>query len=112
MNLPASFIDYTRALLGNEEYEKLAAALQQEPPVSIRINKLRMKEEGLSSLTDSSAHFSFNKVPWASDGYYLDERLTFTFPVESFTIVVCFWAFAREKMVIMTSKAIKIRFIY
>lgn len=45
MNLPASFIDYTRALLGNEEYEKLAAALQQEPPVSIRINKLRMKEE-------------------------------------------------------------------
>ena len=29
MNLPASFIDYTRALLGNEEYEKLAAALQQ-----------------------------------------------------------------------------------
>ena len=26
MNLPASFIDYTRALLGNEEYEKLAAA--------------------------------------------------------------------------------------
>ena len=30
MNLPASFIDYTRALLGNEEYEKLAAALQQE----------------------------------------------------------------------------------
>lgn len=76
MNLPTSFIDYTRALLGNEEYEKLAAALQQEPPVSIRINKLRMKEEGLSSLTDSSAHFSFNKVPWASDGYYLDERLT------------------------------------
>ena len=44
MNLPASFIDYTRALLGNEEYEKLAAALQQEPPVSIRINKLRMKD--------------------------------------------------------------------
>ena len=58
MNLPASFIDYTRALLGNEEYEKLAAALQREPPVSIRINKLRMKEEGLSSLTDSSAIFN------------------------------------------------------
>ena len=38
-----------------------------------------MKEEGVSSLTDSSARFSFNKVPWASDGYYLDERLTFTF---------------------------------
>lgn len=27
MNLPASFIDYTRALLGNEEYEKLGCRL-------------------------------------------------------------------------------------
>ena len=34
MELPASFIDYTRALLGDEEYDKLAVALQQEPPVS------------------------------------------------------------------------------
>ena len=38
MELPASFIDYTRALLGDEEYDKLAVALQQEPPVSIRLN--------------------------------------------------------------------------
>ena len=28
MELPASFIDYTRALLGDEEYDKLAGALQ------------------------------------------------------------------------------------
>ena len=28
MELPASFIDYTRALLGDEEYDKLAVALQ------------------------------------------------------------------------------------
>ena len=27
MKLPSSFTDYTRALLGVEEYEKLAAAL-------------------------------------------------------------------------------------
>ena len=40
MNLPAPFTEYTRALLGNEEYEKLSAALEQEPPVSIRLNKL------------------------------------------------------------------------
>ena len=38
MNLPAPFTEYTRALLGNEEYEKLSAALEQEPPVSIRLN--------------------------------------------------------------------------
>lgn len=79
MNLPASFVKYTRALLGNEEYEKLAAALQQEPPVSIRINRFRMKDDDVRSLTDTLVPSSLNKVPWASDGYYLDERLTFTF---------------------------------
>lgn len=31
MNLPAPFTEYTRALLGNEEYEKLSAALDQAP---------------------------------------------------------------------------------
>lgn len=56
MNLPASFIDYTRSLLGDEEYDKLAAALQQEPPVSIRLNKLRMDSQLLP-------------VPWSSEGF-------------------------------------------
>lgn len=27
MNLPASFIDYTRSLLGDEEYDKLGCCL-------------------------------------------------------------------------------------
>ena len=56
MELPASFIDYTRALLGDEEYDKLAVALQQEPPVSIRLNQLKINH----SLSD--------KVPWSSEG--------------------------------------------
>lgn len=68
MNLPASFIDYTRALLGNEEYEKMVAALQQDVPVSIRLNELKAENINL-----------FQKVPWSSKGYYLNERLTFTF---------------------------------
>jgi hypothetical protein len=38
MNLPADFIAYTRHLLGEEEYDKLYTALQQETPVSIRFN--------------------------------------------------------------------------
>lgn len=45
MELPASFIDYTRALLGDEEYDKLAVAIQQEPPVSIRLNDGKLKIE-------------------------------------------------------------------
>lgn len=97
MNLPASFIDYTRSLLGDEEYDKLAAALQQETPVSIRLNneKWRFNKEqseignekcpAIAEQTDSAhasfsiSHSSLNKVPWASGGFYLDERLTFTF---------------------------------
>lgn len=72
MNLPASFTEYTRALLGVEEYEKLVSALQQEPPVSIRLNRLkvhRLKVENALSV----------QPPWSSEGIYLDERLTFTF---------------------------------
>ena len=50
MELPASFIDYTRALLGDEEYDKLAVAIQQEPPVSIRLNDGKLKiENGTAS---------------------------------------------------------------
>lgn len=88
MNLPASFIESTRTLLGNDEYEKLASALRQEPPVSIRLNNEKLKAANGVSFhqADDAAPFrlsAFNcplaKVPWSSEGYYLDERLTFTF---------------------------------
>ncbi len=68
MKLPASFIEYTRGLLGDENYDSLAKALDQESPVSIRLNKLKIQHEEWN-----------NRVPWATDGYYLDKRLTFTF---------------------------------
>lgn len=71
MNLSASFIDSTRALLGDEEYRKLVVALQQEPPVSIRMNPLKR--------VPSSVADALQPVPWAAEGFYLDQRLTFTF---------------------------------
>lgn len=89
MNLPASFIESTRSLLGNEEYEKLANALQQESPVSIRLNlnKLSIESEELrvnctalhSHSPLSTINSSFLPVPWSTEGYYLERRLTFTF---------------------------------
>ncbi|WP_294476734.1 rRNA cytosine-C5-methyltransferase [uncultured Bacteroides sp.] len=75
MNLPASFIEYTRSLLGDEEYEKLADALQQEPPVSIRLNLEKLKVES----GELRVAMQSNEVPWSSEGYYLNKRLTFTF---------------------------------
>lgn len=75
MNLSASFIEYTRSLLGDEEYEKLVSALSAEPPVSIRTNQAKLgnrnQKDNLPVLADP--------VPWASEGYYLNGRLTFTF---------------------------------
>lgn len=69
MELPASFIGYTRTLLGDEDYAKLVASLESEQPVSIRLNPLKP--------------FVFqsrqNEVPWCTSGFYLKERLTFTF---------------------------------
>ncbi len=41
MELPVSFADYTRNLLGDEDYMRLTAALEAEQPVSIRLNPLK-----------------------------------------------------------------------
>lgn len=71
MNLPASFVESTRTLLGDEEYNKLSAALQEEPPVSIRLNQYRMK--------NGKWRMANNPLPWCHTGFYLDQRLTFTF---------------------------------
>ncbi len=70
MQLPALFIAQTRSLLGEEVFGQLAEALQQEPPVSIRLNGRHARPE--SALLQAP-------VPWCADGYYLTERLTFTF---------------------------------
>lgn len=68
MALPKEFISRTRALLG-EEYEKLEEALQAEVPVSIRINKKK----------NTAAPAAGVAVAWCESGYYLPERLPFTF---------------------------------
>lgn len=65
MNLPSAFAEQTASVIGKEEYIKLEEALQQESPVSLRINSVDSGE--------------LNKVPWCTSGYYLNERLTFTF---------------------------------
>ncbi|WP_294628998.1 RsmF rRNA methyltransferase first C-terminal domain-containing protein [uncultured Bacteroides sp.] len=75
MDLPASFTAYTRSILGDGEYDRLAAAIGQEPPVSIRLNSGKWRKEN----DEYPFRAPFGKVPWASGGYYLEERPTFTF---------------------------------
>jgi len=72
MNLPTKFATYTRTLLGEEGYNALLEALQQDSPVSIRLNT--SKKEFSSITIDGIV-----PIPWCATGYYLSERLTFTF---------------------------------
>lgn len=68
MELPVDFVRRTRALLG-KEYDCFEAALATEPPVSIRLNS----SKGLPMPS------SGEQISWSKNGYYLPERLTFTF---------------------------------
>lgn len=74
MELPVSFADRTRSLLGDEEYQKLADALNDEQPVSIRLNEAKYPVASFSLFHDFAG-----RVPWSSAGLYLNRRLTFTF---------------------------------
>ena len=70
MALPIDFITRTRALLG-DEFDKLEKALLADVPVSIRINRQK------GTLPPTSDRGS--AVVWSKTGYYLPERLSFTF---------------------------------
>lgn len=67
IKLPSEFIKYTSSLLGQEEYNRLEAALSSQQPVSIRINPFKPIDiEG-------------TPVAWCPEGRYLPERPSFTF---------------------------------
>lgn len=69
MNLPDSFTLYTRQLMGEETFNRFMEALDEEPPVSLRVNTA--KWDGRPSKAEV--------VPWCPNGYYLKARPQFTF---------------------------------
>lgn len=73
MKLPEAFVTRTRALLGDDDYAAFEAALQREPLTSLRFNP------GKNIINALSSPVRLRPVPWASEGYYADERPTFTF---------------------------------
>ena len=75
MNLPAQFTEYTRQLLGDALYSRLAEGLDSaDCPTSIRLNPFKAIEyDTADSIADSV-------VPWCSTtGRYLTTRPNFTF---------------------------------
>lgn len=70
MELPASFIENMKRLLGEAETQVFLEALAKETPVSVRLNP--GKDAGI--FTEE-----WTQIPWCPDGYYLPKRPTFTF---------------------------------
>ncbi len=83
MNLPNTFIDYTRSLMGEERFSRFVAAFDEEAPTSVRLNP--KKGSGLSSDVEVEPEKAGTKlngatpVPWCDGGFYLAERPNFTF---------------------------------
>lgn len=73
MDLPKEFEAYTHQLFGDGLYDIFRHALDEEPPVSIRVNPFK---GGTSDLLEKVEK---QPVPWCCSGYYLAERPPFTF---------------------------------
>ncbi len=67
VQLPADFVAETRRIMGDERYNRFVGAFDEEAPVSIRVNPSKV------SLANGE------RVPWCSEGYYLNDRPQFTF---------------------------------
>ncbi|MGY6521920.1 MAG: methyltransferase RsmF C-terminal domain-like protein [Mongoliitalea sp.] len=68
LNLPIDFAQRMQASLGEDEYQEFCQALQADPAVSIRVNPWK------SISRPSASHV----IPWAADGYFLQDRPSFT----------------------------------
>lgn len=73
MPLPARFVERLTAELGSEEAVALCCALEEEPPVSVRVHPLRGEVEQL--LHELHAE---RRVGWCEEGWYLQTRPSFT----------------------------------
>lgn len=69
--LPAGFEDYFRRVWDGEMVDALVCGLDEEVPVSIRINPARLPADAWPEGGES-------RVPWCSEGIYLNQRPQFT----------------------------------
>ena len=70
IQLPKEFIHTTKALMGEERFERYLHSFEEETPVSIRLNPMKLPE-GKYQMEDA--------VPWCRNAYYLAKRPNFTF---------------------------------
>lgn len=73
MNLPKDFIEYTRRLMGEELYAAFEKGMQEEAPVSIRLNPFKLNTAQVC-VKDKETD-----VPWCRNAMFLKSRPNFTF---------------------------------
>ena len=73
MQLPEDFIKQTEPLFKAGLWHDYVSAFDDRPPVSIRLNPLKVTGMGVSESLCAGG------VPWCTDGIYLTDRPNFTF---------------------------------
>ena len=72
--IPQEFKDYAEKLLGEERYGRFEQALYDSPSVSVRMNTNKVRK----IFTPSECPEYDTVVPWATAGFYLKSRPSFT----------------------------------
>ena len=79
--MDTAFISQMQSLLGSE-WEAFEAAMQQAPPLSIRVNPAKWsgpaRQGGQEAEQSSAIQAHDGQVPWHPQGYYLAARPVFT----------------------------------
>ena len=67
--------------MGEDRFNRFLGAFDEEAPVSIRVNRRKVKGESFFSRKDvpSPSPIPRQRVPWCPEGYYLSVRPQFTF---------------------------------
>ncbi len=75
MNLDPAFVRQMRRLLP-EEYDVFMSSLEEDLPVSVRMNAAKCSKEKAFNLLPATVQ---GVVPWYPEAYYLEQRPSFTF---------------------------------
>lgn len=73
MTLPEEFTAYTRQLMGEDVFRKFMAGMEEQPPVSVRLNPFKYDSSIMSLPAAEKA-----VVEWCVEGRYLQSRPLFT----------------------------------
>ncbi len=73
------FESYTRALFGDEKYERFLQAFNEEPPVSLRLNPAKISADELPLISTANGEGNAAEpIPWCRNAYWLATRPNFT----------------------------------